>query len=85
MMLVEFDHVLERKIASDIRIEDEKWLRIFSKNISSQCQRSSRSQGLSLMREEQLDPNLIKHSYMCKLSAPAVSYKVHHLPSQHKS
>jgi hypothetical protein len=34
MMLVEFDHVLERKIASDIRIEDEKWLRIFSKNIS---------------------------------------------------
>jgi hypothetical protein len=34
MMLVEFDHVLERKIASDIRIEDEKWFRIYGSRIN---------------------------------------------------
>ena len=55
MFLVECDEVLERVLASDVRVEDEEGSLVLEKGFGSQLQRASSAQGFCLDRKGDVD------------------------------
>lgn len=60
VLLVECDELLERVLASNIRVEDEEWSVVLEKGIGSQLQWASSAQGLCLDREGDVDPEALR-------------------------
>ena len=58
MVAVEADHVAEREVADDVRVEHEERLVIRGQDVPGERQRAGRAQGLRLQRERDLNTQL---------------------------